>query len=408
MSLKTRNIFKVLGPGIVVAATGIGAGDLIAAAVSGAQYGYALLWAAILGAVLKYVLNEGVSRWQLITGTSLLEGWTQKLNAFFRWYFILYLVIWSFIVAGALMAACGLSGHAILPTLSVVHWGIIHTIIAAIIVLTGKYRLIEGLMKFFIGLMFLVTISSAILIKPELSEVIKSIFIPHIPPHSIKFILGVIGGVGGSVTILSYGYWIRERKWEGKSFLKQSRLDLGVAYVLTALFGIAIMIVAAGVKPEIMQGNTMVLGLAEKMGEVTGPIGKWIFLIGFWGAVFSSMIGVWHGVPYIFADFMKQLGLIKTNANASLSTNKFYKFYVAYLAILPIILLFARKPVWIVIIYAIAGAFFMPFLAITLLYLNSRVKWLKEYRNSLITKILLVFSLLIFMYLLMIGISKYF
>ncbi|MCP4550768.1 MAG: divalent metal cation transporter [Bacteroidetes bacterium] len=408
MSLKTRNIFKVLGPGIVVAATGIGAGDLVAAAVSGAQYGYALLWAAILGAVLKYVLNEGVSRWQLITGTSLLEGWTQKLNAFFRWYFILYLVIWSFIVAGALMAACGLSGHAILPTLSVVHWGIIHTIIAAIIVLTGKYRLIEGLMKFFIGLMFLVTISSAILIKPELSEVIKSIFIPHIPPHSIKFILGVIGGVGGSVTILSYGYWIRERKWEGKSFLKQSRLDLGVAYVLTALFGVAIMIVAAGVKPEIMQGNTMVLGLAEKMGEVTGPIGKWIFLIGFWGAVFSSMIGVWHGVPYIFADFMKQLGLIKTDANASLSTNKFYKFYLAYLAILPIILLFARKPVWIVIIYAIAGAFFMPFLAITLLYLNSRVKWLKEYRNSLITKILLVFSLLIFMYLLMIGISKYF
>lgn len=258
--------------------------DLIAAAVSGAQYGYALLWAAILGAVLKYVLNEGVSRWQLITGSSLLAGWTQNLHGFFRWYFFIYLIIWPFIVAGALMAACGLSGYAIIPALSVIHWGIIHSIIAAIIVLTGKYKLIEGLMKFFIALMFVVTISSAILIKPDFIEVLKSIFIPRIPPHSIKFILGVIGGVGGSVTILSYGYWIREKKWNGKSFLKQSRLDLGVAYVLTAFFGIAIMIVAAGIKPEIIQGNTMVLGLADKMGEVTGPVGKWIFLIGFWVA----------------------------------------------------------------------------------------------------------------------------
>lgn len=408
MSIISINRFKVLGPGIVVAATGIGAGDLIAAAVSGAQYGYALLWAAILGAVLKYVLNEGVSRWQLITGSSLLAGWTQNLHGFFRWYFFIYLIIWSFIVAGALMAACGLSGYAIIPALSVIHWGIIHSIIAAIIVLTGKYKLIEGLMKFFIALMFVVTISSAILIKPDFIEVLKSIFIPRIPPHSIKFILGVIGGVGGSVTILSYGYWIREKKWNGKSFLKQSRLDLGVAYVLTAFFGIAIMIVAAGIKPEIMQGNTMVLGLADKMGEVTGPVGKWIFLIGFWGAVFSSMIGVWHGIPYIFADFMKQSGVIQTDSNNSLSTNKYYKIYVAYLAIPPILLLFAGKPVWIVIIYAIAGAFFMPFLAVTLLYLNSKVKWLKDERNSVITKLLLIMSLLIFMYLLIIELSKYF
>lgn len=408
MSIISINRFKVLGPGIVVAATGIGAGDLIAAAVSGAQYGYALLWAAILGAVLKYVLNEGVSRWQLITGSSLLAGWTQNLHGFFRWYFFIYLIIWSFIVAGALMAACGLSGYAIIPALSVVHWGIIHSIIAAIIVLTGKYKLIEGLMKFFIALMFVVTISSAILIKPDFIEVLKSIFIPRIPPHSIKFILGVIGGVGGSVTILSYGYWIREKKWNGKSFLKQSRLDLGVAYVLTAFFGIAIMIVAAGIKPEIMQGNTMVLGLADKMGEVTGPVGKWIFLIGFWGAVFSSMIGVWHGIPYIFADFMKQSGVIQTDSNNSLSTNKYYKIYVAYLAIPPILLLFAGKPVWIVIIYAIAGAFFMPFLAVTLLYLNSKVKWLKDERNSIITKLLLIMSLLIFMYLMIIELSKYF
>ena len=54
---------RELGPGIVIAATGLGAGDLIAASVAGAKYGVAILWAAVLGAILKFTLNEGLARW---------------------------------------------------------------------------------------------------------------------------------------------------------------------------------------------------------------------------------------------------------------------------------------------------------------------------------------------------------
>ncbi len=408
MSSKTKNVFKILGPGIVVAATGIGAGDLIAAAVSGAQYGYTLLWAAIIGAILKYVLNEGVSRWQLVNGSSLMQAWTEKLNSVFSWYFFVYLIIWSFIVAAALMAACGLAAHAIFPELSVAQWGVIHSVLAAVLVIAGKYKLIEKMMKFFIALMFVITITSAILIKPDILEILTSIFIPSIPPGSLKFVFGVIGGVGGSVTLLSYGYWISEKKWKGSTFLKQSRLDLGFAYILTGLFGLAIMIVAAGTKLEVMQGNMMVLALADKMGEVTGDLGKWIFLIGFWGAVLSSMIGVWHGIPYLFADFVQLKFKRGRLEQSKLAQSKFYKYYVIYLAIPPIILLFMGKPVWIVILYAVAGAFFMPFLAMTLLYLNNQLKWLREHKNSLMTKIILIFSLIIFAYLMFNELLKYF
>lgn len=408
MKSKSKNIIKVLGPGIVVAATGIGAGDLIAAAVSGAQYGYALLWAAIVGAVLKYVLNEGVSRWQLVNGSSLMQAWTDKLNSSFSWYFFVYLILWSFVVAAALMAACGLSAHAMIPALSVTQWGVIHSLLAAVLVIKGKYKLVEKMMKFFIALMFIITITSAILIKPDLFAILKSIFIPVVPHGSLKFILGVIGGVGGSVTLLSYGYWISEKKWKGSSFLKQSRIDLGFAYMLTGFFGLAIMIVAAGTKPEVIQGNLMVLELANKMGEVTGDAGKWIFLIGFWGAVFSSMIGVWHGIPYLFADFVQLKFKRGKLEQSALAQSKFYKYYVIYLAVPPIILLFMGKPVWIVILYAVAGAFFMPFLAITLLYLNNRYQWLKQYKNSIYTKIILIFSLIIFAYLMLNELLKYF
>ena len=42
--------WRIIGPGLVVAATGVGAADLVATLVAGSKYGYALLWAVVLGA----------------------------------------------------------------------------------------------------------------------------------------------------------------------------------------------------------------------------------------------------------------------------------------------------------------------------------------------------------------------
>ena len=137
MSSINFNSYKSIGPGIVIAATGVGAGDLIAASVSGANFGTTILWAAVIGALIKYIINENLARWQLVTGTTLLEGWIQKLPRFVSIYFLLYLLLWSFIVAGALISATGLAAHAIIPAVSVEAWGIIHSIIAASIVWFG-------------------------------------------------------------------------------------------------------------------------------------------------------------------------------------------------------------------------------------------------------------------------------
>jgi Mn2+/Fe2+ NRAMP family transporter len=70
----SQNFLKLAGPGLIVAASGIGSGDVISATVSGANYGVTLLWAIALGAFLKFALNEGIARWQLATGLTALEG----------------------------------------------------------------------------------------------------------------------------------------------------------------------------------------------------------------------------------------------------------------------------------------------------------------------------------------------
>jgi len=395
------NELKTIGPGIIIAATGVGAGDLIAASVSGARYGTTILWAAVVGAIIKFVINENLARWQLVTGTTLLEGWIWRLPRFVSIYFLAYLLLWSFIVAGALISAAGLAAHALIPSVSVELWGLVHSIVAAVIVWRGAYRHIERIMKLLIALMFGVVMICAIVLLPSADALLTGIFVPSLPEGSIVFVLGVIGGVGGSVTVMSYGYWIREKQWNGSQYLTQCRIDLAVAYILTGLFGLAVMIIAAGVQPDVIEGGEMILAVANHLEASIGTYGKWLFLIGFWGAVFSSMIGVWDGVPYLFTDFMTA-----RTRNASDTTGipytktAYYRLYLLYLAVPPMMLLLFGKPVWIVVIYAVTGAFFLPFLAVLLLYMNNRRDWLKQYTNSVLTNVLITISVLLFSYLL--------
>jgi len=411
----SRNLLKITGPGIIVAATGLGAGDIVTASSAGAQFGTVLLWAVVFGGILKFVLTEGIGRWQLQTNTTLLEGWIEHLPKVFSWYFFVYMILWTFIVAAAMMSACGLAAYAFFPGVSVAWWGVIHALAALVIVWFGVYKALEAAMKFFIGLMFVTVLYCAARVLPDFASIASGMFIPRVPENGMAFVLGVIGGVGGSITILSYGYWMREAGWKGSAMIPTMRIDLAVAYGLTALFGIAIIIVSAGVQPEVVSGNNMALAVADQLVPVMGETGKWIFLFGFWGAVFSSMIGVWHGVPYLFANLFYSY-LHKNNSehthvlesDTSISRTKAYRGYLIYLAILPMSLLMLERPVWVVLTYAITGALFMPLLAALLLYMNSSKAWLSNNVNSWLAKSLLGVCLLVFGYLTILQIQDQF
>ncbi len=396
-----RGGLALLGPGIAVAATGVGAGDMISGTVAGAQFGMALLWAALYSAVLKFVLNEGIARWQLATGSTLLEGWVERLGRPLQYYFLIYLIGWSFLVGGGLISACGIAGHTMFPALSVSVWAILHSVAGAALVLWGRYSAFEGAMKALIGVMFVSIIGSACVLLPDLPALLRGLAVPSVPSGSVKSILSVIGGVGGSLTILCYGYWIRESGRTGPAWMRGTRIDLGSAYAVTGLFGIAVIILASQVHPETAKGAGIVLGMADRLEAVLGPAGRWALYLGFWGAVASSLLGVWQGVPYLFADFvalLKRLGPEERAAVVS-ARSPYYRAFLGFLTFPPMLLLTLQKPVAVVLAYAVVGALFMPFLAGTLLYMNTRRAWMGDLRSGWVTNVLLVFALLVFLYL---------
>jgi len=122
-------------------------------------------------------------------------------------------------------------------------------------------------------------------------------------------------------------------------------------------------------------------------------------LLGAWGAVFSSLFGVWQSVPYLFADFWGLVRRRRDSARGSLGIDTrgpVYRGYLLALATIPLAGLFTTFE-RVQKLYAIFGALFMPMLAAALLVLNGRVAWVgHEYRNRPLTTALLLATLLLF------------
>lgn len=399
-------VIASIGPGLLVAATGVGAGDLATASFAGSFLGTAILWAVLVGAFFKFVVTEGLARWQLATGDTLLEGVIVKFGRAIGWLFILYLLLWSFFVASAIMSGMGVTLHAMIPlfddpVLGKIVFGILSSVIGLSLVLSGGYPLFDKVMRVCIGVMFFTVILTAALLWPGTGEVLRGLFVPTIPDFDglgLTWTVALMGGVGGTVTVLCYGYWIREEGRTGTEYLRTCRIDLTVAYTLTAVFGIAMVIVGSNIEIE-GSGATMLANLAAELEQPLGPLGKWLFLTGAAAAVFSSLLGVWQAVPYLFADTWRLVRRTSSTAmseSAAINTKSLpYRAYLFALALVPMLGLF-----WsfqdIQKFYAIVGASFIPFLALALLILNGREKWVGAHCKNRPSTVLALVAILAF------------
>jgi Mn2+/Fe2+ NRAMP family transporter len=256
----------------------------------------------------------------------------------------------------------------------------------------------ERLMGVLVGVMVVSVLATAVLLHPDWSQVVRGLVTPRVPAGGTGYTLGVLGGVGGTVTILSYGYWIREKGRTGADAVRACRIDLASAYLLTGFFGIAMIVI--GSRVTLRQGPTAALELAGQLAQTLGPAGKWIFLAGFWAAVFTSVLGVWQGVPYLFADLMRltRRRTAGPAAQTDLRATPAYRIYLVLIALVPIPLLW-----WSLeraqLAYTVFASLFMPLLAATLLVMNTRKAWVgPRLTSGWVTNLALAATLAFFTY----------
>jgi Mn2+/Fe2+ NRAMP family transporter len=229
--------------------------------------------------------------------------------------------------------------------------------------------------------------------------VLRGVLVPTVPQGGeggVVLTVALLGGVGGTVTLLCYGYWIREVGREDATDLRVCRWDLASGYAATAIFGLGMVIVGSTVRIE-GGGATLLVDLANRLGEALGPFGRAFFLIGAWSAVASSLLGVWQSVPYLFTDLWRLLVGARNEREEAVDTRGgAYRGFLVALGLASIAGL-SSSFVRMQVVYAVLGALFVPMLALALLVLGGRKERMGALGNGLLAKIVLLGSLGLFL-----------
>lgn len=178
---------------------------------------------------------------------------------------------------------------------------------------------------------------------------------------------------------------------------------------MTAVFGIAMVIVGTSIQVD-GEGTQLLMRLSDRLREELGEWGRVLFLVGTFGTVFSSLLGVWQAVPYLFADCWQ---LLRSGTRARITQNgpQFtvdtrstpYRVYLVLLATIPMLGLFTSFRE-VQKLYTVIGALFFPVLALALLIANGR--WVQPaFRNKPATVIALVGVLALFAWIGIAGIQ---
>ncbi|MER5892522.1 Nramp family divalent metal transporter [Streptomyces sp. NPDC001876] len=389
-----KSSWKYIGPGIVVAATGVGAGDLVATLIAGSKFGYTLMWAAVIGCLVKISLAEAVGRWHLATGRTLFEGW-RSIGGWTTVYFAIYVVIWGFVYGATAMSSSALPIVAMFPDgPGLKTWAIITGLVGLVFVWFNQYAVFEKVMTVLIGVMFVVVVYVAIRVVPDVGASFAGL-LPVLPDGSLIYTLGLIGGVGGTITMAAYGYWVNAKGWSNSSWMKVMRLDNRAAYITTGIFVVAMLIVGAELlhssQIALTKGDRGLIDLGQILQDRFGATTAKLFLIGFFATSFSSLIGVWHGVSLMFADFVERVRAGRRSGDPERAGSGTigrqersvpFRAYLLWLTFPPMSLLWLDEPFGLVIGYGVLGAFFMPFLALTLLMLLNSSRTPREWRNG--------------------------
>jgi len=340
----------------------------------------------------------------MATRTTILDGW-HSMGLWASGYFVIYLALVTFVFGPATPSASALATTAMFPGLMPFWaWAVLHSVVFGFgICIIGKYKLFERVMEIFVGAMFVTVVGLALLLGPDIGNLALGTVLPLMPEGSLPFVLAVIGGVGGTFTLVSYTYWVRERGWR-PSWIPMMRLDLGVGYAMMGIFMVAMLVI--GVELLFANGESIadeagLVTLSDPIKERFGPAG-WLFLIGFLGRSHQLYRG---GVERRCLSLRRpgevhpsrlRRGCLSRRGTPLRERHPLQGFSgLDHLP--PMLLLILDEPVLVVIAYASLGTLFMPFLAGTLLWLlNRRVT--REYRNGLLADLKLGASVLLFIY----------
>ena len=384
-----KNIFKSLGPGLLFAGAAVGVSHLVQSTRAGADFGFGLLWVLLLATVFKYPFFQFGPRYAAATGETLLDGYKKLGKGVLAISYAISFLTMFIIQAAVTIVTAGLAIN-IFGTFDLFTWSVLITISSMIILLVGKYKLLDGLMKYII---LLLTICTLFAVTAALLKNNQAFSFEQVIPKGTIEITFLIAFLGWMPTSLDISIWQsiwsveKEKISHQKITPKQAIFDFNVGYIGTIFLAACFLILGALVMHNSEQSFSNKGGIfAEQLIELyTKNLGNFAYVfiaIAALTTMFSTTITALDASPRAMSKANELLFPTKIKLN--------YWFWIVVLSLGTFIILkyFSDNMGLMVKIGTILSFLTAPFYAILNYILITGKHTPKEHRPSIYLKIL--------------------
>ncbi|MBE0673213.1 MAG: Nramp family divalent metal transporter [Bacteroidales bacterium] len=396
--LRISEIFREIGPGALVTAAFIGPGTLTACTLAGAAWGYSLLWGLLFSVVATVVLQEMASRLGIVGRKSLGEAISLSFRNPIAKIIAILLVILAIGIGNAAYesgniagAAMGLESVTGLDTFLIGGkplriWPLLTGLMAFSLLYSGSYRVIEKILITLVIIMSITFITTAILVKPSISEVARGLFIPSVPKGSIIMLIGLIG-----TTIVPYNLFLHastsREKWKSKADIGKSRLDSAIAIGIGGIISGAIVVTSSVTFSGTGREITGIAELGEQLEPLLGPVSKYFMAAGIFSAGVSSAVTAPLAAAYAITGV---LGL-----ESGMRSNYFRAVWIMVLITGVIFATFGLRPIRMILLAQFTNGLLLPILAAFLLKVMNNREILGPASNSRLHNIIGILIILV-------------
>lgn len=243
-----KGLLKSLGPGLLFAGAAIGVSHLVQSTKAGAEFGFGLLWALILVNLFKYPFFQFGPRYAAATGNTLVDGYYKLGKPVLAIYYIINFATMFTIQAAVTIVTAGLASQLFGITSNLVIWSMILIGVSVILLVIGKYKLLDNLMKFII---ILLTLSTIIAVSVALFSSKDAFDVTQILPSGsveVTFLIAFLGWMPAPLDVsIWHSIWSVEKN---KNVLlkikpKEALFDFNVGYIGTLILGICFVLLGA-------------------------------------------------------------------------------------------------------------------------------------------------------------------
>ncbi|MDG1398714.1 MAG: Nramp family divalent metal transporter [Polaribacter sp.] len=243
-----KSFFQSLGPGLLFAGAAIGVSHLVQSTKAGAEFGFGLLWALLLVHLFKYPFFQFGPRYAAATGETLLDGYNKLGKGVLITYYILNFATMFTIQAAVTIVTAGLASQLFGFTNDLVIWSSIILFVSILILILGKYKLLDKLMKYII---IILTISTIIAVSVAFTNTKDTFDVRQILPLGsveLTFLIAFLGWMPAPLDIsIWHSIWSIEKSKNTNIKIKpkDAIFDFNVGYIGTLILGICFVLLGA-------------------------------------------------------------------------------------------------------------------------------------------------------------------